>query len=115
MEKWIGFLQMHGGILTGVALIVLGIVLAFILSRVLNQIKRLNRSLSSITKNVQAYFDVIMQEEPEVQEESQESGRRPQEALQGRYAEREESSVERELREQEEEEVFNAVLQEYFS
>lgn len=110
MEKWISFLQMNKGILTEAAVIVLGLLLVIFLARILRQIKKLNRSLSSITKNVQEYFDVIMQEEPQVQEEPQ-----AQEALQSRRMDEGQSSLEREQRKQEEEKVFNAVLQEYFS
>ena len=116
MEKWMSFLQMHNEILAEAALVVLGLILVVILARVLRQIKRLNRSLSSITKNVQAYFDVIMQEEFEAPgEEKVQRNQQTQEVLQHNQAEGEESPIEREYRKQEEEKVFNAVLQEYFS
>lgn len=116
MEKWIIFLQMYNEILTEAALVVLALVLVIILARVLRQIKRLNRSLSSITENVQAYFDVIMQEESEASgEEPVQERQQTQEVLKSNQAEGEESPIEREYRKQEEEKVFNAVLQEYFS
>lgn len=116
MEKWISFLQMYDEILTEAALVVLAMVLVIILVRVLRQIKRLNRSLSSITENVQAYFDVIMQEESETSgEKPVQERQQTQEVQQSNQAETEESLIEREYRKQEEEKVFNAVLQEYFS
>ena len=113
MEKWVSFLQSHSEVLTEAAIIVLGLLLAVILLRILRQIKRLNRSLLSITKNVQAYFDVIMQEEVSGQDKPQEAEERAQQ--QSKCSDGVETSVEQERRKQEEEEVFNAVLQEYFS
>lgn len=116
MEKWISFLQMYSGILTGAAVVALGLVLVIILARILRQIKRLNRSLSSITKNMEAYFDVILQDESEMAGEAQvPEGQQAQEVLQSGRVDGEESPIEREYRKQEEEKVFNAVLQEYFS
>lgn len=114
MEKWVIFLQSNSEILTGTAIIVLGLILTIILARVLRQIKRLNRNLSSITKNVQAYFDVIMQEEASVQEIPQKAEQQQRAVEQEIHSVEGESSIEQERRKQEEE-VFNAVLQEYFS
>ena len=122
MEKWISILQTYSEILTGAAVVVMGLFLAFFLIRILRQIKRLNRSLGSITENIQAYFDVILQEEPEEEnqmnmaENRQEAQKEP--ALAQSKEEKtddSESPAEQELRKQEEEKVFNAVLQEYFS
>lgn len=113
MEKWVSFLQSHNEILTEAAIAALALVLIILLARILKQIKRLNRSLSSITKNIQAYFDIIMQEEEPGQEQAQVSGKEMQER-DGR-SDGMESTIEQERRKQEEEEVFNAVLQEYFS
>lgn len=113
MEKWVSFLQSHSEVLTEAAIIVLGLLLAVILLRILRQIKRLNRSLLSITKNVQAYFDVIMQEEVPGQDKPQASEEQAQQ--QSKCSDGAETSAEQERRKQEEEEVFNAVLQEYFS
>lgn len=110
MEKWISFLQMYNESLTGAALVIMGLIFVIILLRILRQIKRLNRSLSGITKNIQAYFDVIMQEEPQEQEDQTQ-----EEMQQSVHAQEDESAIEQEYRKQEEEEVFNAVLQEYFS
>ena len=91
----------------------LGLILTIILLRILRQIKRLNRSLQSITNNIQAYFDVIMQEEVPKQDEEEIS--EEQALLQRKTIEDMETFVEQERRKQEDEEVFNAVLQEYFS
>lgn len=116
MGKWISFLQMYDRNLTEAALLLMGLVFIIILLRILRQIKRLNRSLTGITKNIQAYFDVIMQEEEQEQEEEPvREVQASQEILPSSHAEGEESAIEREYRKQEEEKVFNAVLQEYFS
>lgn len=116
MGKWISFLQMYDKNLTEIVLVIMGLIFIIILLRILRQIKRLNRSLSGITKNIQAYFDVIMQEEPQEQgEEQTQEAQASQEILPGSHTERGESAVEQEYRKQEEEKVFNAVLQEYFS
>ncbi len=113
MDKWISFLQSHNEILTGAVILLLGLILTIILLRILRQIKRLNRSLQSITNNIQAYFDVIMQEEVPKQDEEEIS--EEQALLQRKTIEDMETFVEQERRKQEDEEVFNAVLQEYFS
>ncbi len=117
MEEWIRIVQTHSEVLTVAAIVFMGLILAISLSRILRQIKKLNRSLASITNNIQAYFDVIMQEEPQGQEELQ-----PQEEPRGyeqkdMYDEstKEEQNLIEDRKRQEEEEVFNAVLQEYFS
>ncbi len=115
MEKWISILQTYNEVLTVASIVAVGLILAITLLRILRQIKRLNRSLSGITQNVQAYFDVIMQEEPEAQGEPEAAEvAKMQGDLQGRSPE-DESLLEQEQRKQEEEELFNAVLQEYFS
>ena len=122
MEKWMSILQTYSEILTGAAVVVMGLFLAFFLIRILRQIKRLNRSLGSITENIQAYFDVILQEEAEEEREAnlaenrQEAKKEPELAeSKEKKTEGSESPAEQELRKQEEEKVFNAVLQEYFS
>lgn len=122
MEKWMSILQTYSEILTGAAVVVMGLFLAFFLIRILRQIKRLNRSLGSITENIQAYFDVILQEEAEEEREAnlaenrQEAKKEPELAeSKETKTEGSESPAEQELRKQEEEKVFNAVLQEYFS
>lgn len=113
MDKWISFLQMYDRNLTEAALLLMGLVFIIILLRILRQIKRLNRSLTGITKNIQAYFDVIMQEEVPGQDKPQASEEQAQQ--QSKCSDGAETSAEQERRKQEEEEVFNAVLQEYFS
>ena len=73
MEKWINFIQTNSEILTKAAIVALSLLILFYLARILRQIKRLNRSLGSITENIQAYFDVILQEEePKMQKEPEE-------------------------------------------
>lgn len=82
-----------------------------LLWRVLSQQKRLNRSLGLIVGNIQAYFDVILKEEPE--ELPVREVRREERFLTGEERE----PVRMRGREQtpEEEEVFQAVMQEFFS
>lgn len=108
MEKWVSILQTHSEVLTVASIVVMGLILAISLSRILRQIKKLNRSLTSITDNIQAYFDVIMQEETQEQGQQQ-----MQENVRSQHAEAEPTELD--YKKQEEEEVFNAVLQEYFS
>ncbi len=116
MEKWVSILQTHSEVLTVASIVVMGLILAISLSRILRQIKRLNRSLTSITDNIQAYFDVIMQEEPQDQGKQQMQGKQQsQENARSQRAEAETEPTELDYKKQEEEEVFNAVLQEYFS
>ena len=114
MEKWVSILQTHSEVLTVASIVVMGVILAISLSRILRQIKRLNLNLGSITQNIQEYFDVIMQEEPQIISEEK---KEPEPVMIQSKEESvdSESLVEQELRKQEEEKVFNAVLQEYFS
>lgn len=83
---------------------VIGIAMLCLLTGILKQIKRLNASLKSITSNMQAYFDVILTEEGEPDGEQQ--------------IEKEEeirAKIEELKKQEENEQIFNAVLQEYFS
>lgn len=117
MEEWVRIVQTHSEVLTVAAIVVMGLILAISLSRILRQIKKLNRSLASITNNIQAYFDVIMQEESSVQEEQtaqEEQHGYEQKNMYDEHTEEERNLIEDSKR-KEEEEVFNAVLQEYFS
>ena len=111
MEKWVSILQTHSEVLTVASIVVMGLILAISLSRILRQIKRLNRSLTSITDNIQAYFDVILQEEEPQQPESSEVQPEPVQSTR----KEEENELQAQERIKQEEEVFNAVLQEYFS
>lgn len=117
MEEWIRIVQTHSEVLTVAAIVFMGLILAVSLSRILRQIKKLNRSLTSITNNIQAYFDVIMQEEPQAQEEPQEQNQQYGNVQKNMHDERTEEEQNQiiDSKRQEEEEVFNAVLQEYFS
>lgn len=112
METLINFWQKYDGILTEAAVLLIGLLGVILLARVLRQIKRLNKNLGNITGNVQAYMDVILKEEAEYEEEP--------EMVQARAEEREnketeEAVLEREHQKMEDEKLFNAVLQEYFS
>ena len=112
METLINFWQKYDGILTEAAVLLIGLLGVILLARVLRQIKRLNKNLGNITGNVQAYMDVILKEEAEYEEEP--------EMVQARAEEREnketeEAALEREHQKMEDEKLFNAVLQEYFS
>lgn len=83
---------------------VLGIAMLCLLIGILKQIKKLNASLKSITANMQAYFDVILTEE--------------EESDNGQHMEKEEeirAKIEALKKQEEDEQIFNAVLQEYFS
>jgi len=92
---------------------------AIILIRMSVQLKRLNRNLSSVTGKVQEYFNAIMAEEPK--SEPLEEPRR----MSARENWREEKFLTKEERDMllgrknettpEDEEVFQAVLQEYFT
>ena len=113
MEEVLFYLQRYDEILIRAIAIFAGLIVLLYLARILRQIKRLNRSLQSITNNIQAYFDVIMQEEVPKQDEEEIS--EEQALLQRKTIEDMETFVEQERRKQEDEEVFNAVLQEYFS
>ncbi len=88
---------------TGLAALVLILVLT-LLSRILKQMRKLNESLKSITTNMQAYFDVILTEDKELEESIQED---TEESIRAKVAELK--------KKEEEEKLFNAVLQEYFS
>ncbi|MEY8391209.1 hypothetical protein D3Z36_04555 [Lachnospiraceae bacterium] len=110
MEKIVSFLQNYNEILTEAFIVLMSLVLIIFLARILRQIKRLNLSLTSITQNIQAYFDVILQEEPQKAEEQTVQ----QDPVQNKRT-AEENDFEEQERRKQEEEVFNAVLQEYFS
>ncbi len=83
---------------------VFGIVILCLLTGILRQIKKLNSSLKSITGNMQAYFDVILTEEEELNDKQ--------------HMEKEEeirAKIEALKKQEEDEQIFNEVLQEYFS
>ena len=106
----------------------------FLLWRVLRQQKRLNKSLAMITGNIQAYFDVIMTEEEPEEPEAAPLVRQPREepffadsdrGVSRRERQRQETFSAGEERSMpmtkkprpdgEEEDVLNAVFQEFFS
>lgn len=114
-------------------ILIFTVMAVLLLWRLLRQQKRLNRSLGTITERIQAYFDVILtEEEPEEiseREIRQDHVSFARETRQGDVfptaeARREERFLTREERELLEmrrkeqvpdEEVFNTVLQEFFS
>ena len=109
MEKWIFFLQKYDEILIKGAVILIGLIAMLLLIGILRQIKRLNRSFGTITESIQAYFNVILREEEEEEEELANARVHSE-----RKAERE-AVLEKEHKKKEDEEIVNAVLQEYFS
>lgn len=104
MSKIIHILQTYEDIWKAGLAMIFAVIVLLLLAAILRQIKGLNKSLKSITTNMQAYFDVIMAEEPQTEEvkegEVQEDNSKKAEALRER---------------DEQEKLFNAVLQEYFS
>lgn len=116
MEEWMFFLERYNGILTRAAVLLMGLIAIWLLARVLRQIKRLNKSLGNITGNIQAYFDVILREEEE--EKGQGKEQEP-EAMPAPVHTAQEGGQEacgkQDFDKEEKEEIFNAVLQEYFS
>ncbi|MCI8484169.1 MAG: hypothetical protein HFH41_07500 [Lachnospiraceae bacterium] len=111
MEELINFWQKYNEILTNGAIIFMGLLIMLFLTKILRQIKRLNKSLGSITGNIQAYVDVILKEEEETEEEQQS----PEMVPAQEEGERKEVLSAQEQKKMEDEKLFNAVLQEYFS
>ena len=132
MEEWIRLLQEHQEIVEKAAAVFIGLLGIVLLSRILRQMKQLNKSLGKITGSVQAYFDVIMQEDAgqeekrgredetarameERREPEAEKERERRESEVRKEQERRESEAREEQKRREDENLFNAVLQEYFS
>lgn len=94
----------------------MGLIAIWLLARVLRQIKRLNKSLGNITENIQAYFDVILREEEEEKGQEQEQEQEPLPTPVHSVQEGgQETGAKQDFDKEEKEEIFNAVLQEYFS
>ena len=120
------YLQRYDEILIRAIAIFAGLIVLLYLARILRQIKRLNKSLGNIIGNMQAYFDVILKEENEQEvevlvstsetEKKTEKKTKP-ETVQTQMVkeETEEKLLEQEQKKMEEEKLFNAVLEEYFS
>lgn len=89
------------GILIGVLMIV------FVLWRMKRQLKKLNRSLSSIAEKIQEYLTAVMEEEPDSQPISIRENQNREPFLVREEGKREINS--------EDEAVIHAVLKEYFS
>lgn len=91
---------------------VIAVIVFALLAGILRQIKRLNTSLKSITTNMQTYFDVILTEEPEADGEKNPEQTEEQNGEQGKELQ---VNLENLKKKEEEEKLFNAILQEYFS
>lgn len=91
------------------------IVVAFLLWRMQQQLKRLNRSLTAVTGNIQEYFNVIMEDEPvgDLQRTPTDGNWREERFLTNE--EREILQARRREASPEEEEVFHTMMEEYFS
>lgn len=122
MEEVISILQNYSEMIAGAVVFLMAWIAIIFLAGILRQIKRLNASLSSITGNMQAYFDVILSED--MQEEEQEitekvidvrNAEKGEEATAELEKTAEETELEYSRKRAEEEKLFNAVLQEYFS
>lgn len=109
MEELLQLAQTYRWILAAGAAALMGLVLMIYLSRILRQIKRLNKSLGSISENMQAYMDVVLSEEEETEEARVQAGQpRNMEPVQ-------KAPLSEEQKRMEDEKLFNSVLQEYFS
>ena len=113
MEEVLFYLQRYDEILIRAIAIFAGLIVLLYLARILRQIKRLNKSLGNITEKIKAYFDVILREEEEYEEDVKPEA----EPVQVHTGEQEKlkMSAEQEKKRLEDEKLFNAVLQEYFS
>jgi hypothetical protein len=101
--------QKYNEILTEAAAFLLALIALMLLIGILRQIKRLNKGLGNIIGNIQAYFDVILREEEE-EEQSVQVQAQVQDAQEEKG-----QALEKEQKKMEEEQLVNAVLQEYFS
>lgn len=115
MEELIRFCQRYQGLLKEAALVLMGLLILLLLARILRQIKRLNRSFGDIIGNVQAYFDVILRDEEEEEPKQQLVQIHKMEETEESVRDKQELTAEQEKKKAEDEKLFNAVLQEYFS
>lgn len=115
MEELIRFCQRYQGLLKEAALVLMGLLILLLLARILRQIKRLNRSFGDIIGNVQAYFDVILRDEEEEEAKQQLVQIHKMEETEESVRDKQELTAEQEKKKAEDEKLFNAVLQEYFS
>ena len=77
--------------------------------------KRLNKSLGSIAENIQAYVDVVMSEEEEAEEAAEKNSAEREQARGQRQEAEPYQQIAQEQKRMEDEQLFNSVLQEYFS
>lgn len=110
MDAALQVLQNYNKIIVEGAAVLAVLTGLILLARILKHIKRLNKSLSSITGNMQEYFDVILSEDTE-----EESGEERKTAEQEQAAAIKKVRAAEQQEKEEEEKIVNAVLQEYFS
>lgn len=115
MEELLQFAQTYREILAAAGAAFLGLILLIYLIRILRQIKRLNKSLRSISENIQAYVDVVLSEEEEMEEQKDMAMARPETQTPQRREPEPHTPFAEEQKHMEDERLFNSVLQEYFS
>ena len=115
MEEFLQFAQTYRWALGTAGAVLAGLILLFYLARILRQIKRLNKSLGSIAENIQAYVDVVMSEEEEAEEAAEKNSTAREQARGQRQEAEPYQQIAQEQKRMEDEQLFNSVLQEYFS
>ena len=115
MEEFLQFAQTYRWALGTAGAVLAGLILLFYLARILRQIKRLNKSLGSIAENIQAYVDVVMSEEEEAEEAAEKNSAEREQARGQRQEAEPYQQIAQDLKRMEDEQLFNSVLQEYFS
>ena len=115
MEEFLQFAQTYRWALGTAGAVLAGLILLFYLARILRQIKRLNKSLGSIAENIQAYVDVVMSEEEEAEEAAEKNSAEMEQARGQRQEAEPYQQIAQEQKRMEDEQLFNSVLQEYFS
>ena len=115
MEELLQFAQTYKEILAVAGAAFLVLLLFTYLIRILRQIKRLNKSLGSIAENIQAYVDVVMSEEEEAEEAAEKNSAEREQARGQRQEAEPYQQIAQEQKRMEDEQLFNSVLQEYFS
>lgn len=94
-------------------ILILTFVGTFLLWRMQRQMKKLNGNLGMITKSVQGYFTVIMDENAKEDGRIENRQDRREDSFPD-YEERERQMAEKKKQTSEEEAVFNSVFQEFF-
>lgn len=115
MEEFLQFAQTYRWALGTAGAVLAGLILLFYLARILRQIKRLNKSLGSIAENIQAYVDVVMSEDEEPEEMAEKNSTAGEPVQVQRQEADPYQKFAQEQKHMEDEQLFNSVLQEYFS